>query len=669
MKILLSAFLCITLPIAAISQKAPIKFGEIPLGDLEMVTYDKDSSAEAVVLADYGVSSLKYTPSEGFSLVFDRVIRVKILTKEGLDWATFSVPLYHSGTNDEKMWALKAITYNLENKKIVESKLKSDAVFKEKVNDNVNQMKFTLPNVRAGSVLDVSYTVSSDFIFNFQDWEFQRTIPTRWSEYRAQIPEYFSYQRFTQGYIGLTINETKQVAGSLMITKPGANYDGNSQNNTNRLDFTQHNHRWAMQDVPAFKIEPYMTCPRDYISKINFELAFEKFPNQPIKLYMGTWQDINKLYVDSEHFGQEITGNSFLRKITEELTAKLSTPEQKIAAINSYVRNNIQWNGESRKYTEDSFKKILEVRKGSSAEINLLMASMLEKAGLDVSAVLISTRDHGFVRESIPVSTQFNYVLCQVKAGEKTFLLDATDQFLSTGALPERCLNGMGFVVSPKGFSWVSLVSTQKSKSLYDANLTLNAEGELKGKLKLDRSGYFAQNGRKNYVLKGEGDYIKEIIGNRPWIVAKSEFINAKETSEAFKEIHDVTISDHVTAAESILYINPFVAMQVKENPFKAETRIYPVDFGSPEEMLYMCKITIPDGYAVDELPQSKLLKLPENAAKYTYNMTQTGNTVALTSHLQINNSLFLQDDYPNLREFYNQIVAKQSEQIVLKKK
>ncbi|MEJ7643109.1 MAG: transglutaminase domain-containing protein [Chryseolinea sp.] len=666
MKILITSFLIVTSTFA-LAQKDPIKFGEVPLQDLEMVKYDKDSSAEAVVLADYGVSSLKYTPSDGFSLVFNRIIRLKVLTKEGLDWATFTVPLYHDGADDEKLGSLKAVTYNLENKKIVESKLRSDAVFKEKVNDNVNQMKFTLPNVRAGSVLEVSYRVTSDFFFNFQDWEFQRSIPTRWSEYRAEIPEFYFYQRFTQGYVGLTINESKQVQNSLTATS-GAHYSGSSANN-NRIDFIQNNYRWAIQDVPAFKIEPYMTCSQDYISKINFELAYEKFPNQLVKSYMGTWADINKLYDENDHFGKEITGNGYLKKLTEEITKGLTTPDQKINAINNYVRNNIEWNGTSRKYTDESLKKVLEGRKGSSSEINLLMASLLEKAGIDVSPVLISTRDHGFLRESVPVSSQFNYVLCMAKAGDKTFLLDATDKFLTTGALPERCLNGMGFVVSPKGFSWIPLTSNQKSRTLYNADLSLNADGELKGKIKVDQSGYFAQSGRKNYVAKGESDYIKQLIGNRPWVVAKSEFINAKVITESFQEIHDIVINDHVTYTDAVIYFNPFVALQLKENPFKTETRQYPVDFGSPEEVLYMCKIIIPDGYGVDELPQSKLLKLPANAAKYTYNMTQSGNTVTLTSHLQINNSLFSQDEYPNLREFYNQVVAKQAEQIVLKKK
>jgi hypothetical protein len=42
---------------------------------------------------------------------------------------------------------------------------------------------------------------------------------------------------------------------------------------------------------------------------------------------------------------------------------------------------------------------------------------------------------------------------------------------------------------------------------------------------------------------------------------------------------------------------------------------------------------------------------------------------INITSHLQINKSLFIQDEYPHLREFYTRVVAKQTEQIVLKKK
>lgn len=96
---------------------------------------------------------------------------------------------------------------------------------------------------------------------------------------------------------------------------------------------------------------------------------------------------------------------------------------------------------------------------------------------------------------------------------------------------------------------------------------------------------------------------------------------------------------------------------------------MYPVDYGSLKERIYMCKIAIPEGYVIDEMPPNKVISLPGGAAKYTYSVTQVGNKISILSNFQINRNIFIQTDYPNLREFYNQVVAKQAEQIVLKKK
>ena len=96
---------------------------------------------------------------------------------------------------------------------------------------------------------------------------------------------------------------------------------------------------------------------------------------------------------------------------------------------------------------------------------------------------------------------------------------------------------------------------------------------------------------------------------------------------------------------------------------------MYPVDYGKPIEKTYIGKFTIPDGYELDELPTNKILMMPGNSAKFLYSAVVTGNVVSIVRTLSINKSLFLQAEYANLREFYNQVVAKQSEQIVLRKK
>ena len=668
--ILPGLLLCLTVT-CTLAQKSPFKFGIIPLEDRKMTVYEKDSTAAAVVLVDLGESSINYDQVNGFTLNFERLTRIKILRKEGFKWADFEIPLYHEGSNDEKLSGLKAVTYNLENGKIVEYKAKSDGFFKEKYSENIDIIKIALPNVKEGSIVEITYKVNSDFLLNFQDWEFQSTIPTVHSEYRALVPEFFNYDKYLQGYLSLSVVENKSVPGSIMITSKDrlGSRAMNTVFTTDKLDFKQNNSRWVAKDVPAFKPEPFITTHKDYISKINFELAYIKYPNEPIKPILGSWEEINRKYLESDNFGKEITGNSFLKKTVDEITEGLDKDEQKLNAISNYVKQTISWDGSNQKSVENSLKKVLDNKRGNSAEINLLLASMIEKAGIVVHPVLISTRDHGFVRETTPVTTQFNYVISLAEVDGKQILLDATDKFLPMGIIPERCLNGNGLLISKTGYRWIKLMTPIRTKAFLSADLICEPDGMIKGQVSLDRTGYSACTGRKSYFSKPENDYVKEFVGSHPWEIRRSEFKNTKELNESFKEIYEMVINDHATVAGETIYLNPFITMREIENPFKIESREYPVDFGSPYEKLYLSKIAVPAGYVVDELPKAQIFLLPENAAKYAFSATVSGQVISITSHFQINKSLFLQEEYPHLREFYSRVVAKQAEQIVLKKR
>ncbi len=660
------------LPLTCFSQKPPVKVGDIPMEDMKMTVYSKDTSAAAVILADYGDSKISYNQTTGFSLTFERITRIKILKKEGYEWANFEIPLYiGSQGKDEYYTKLKGYTYNLEGGKIVETKMKNDAVFKEQTNENWKRVKFTLPNVKVGSIVEVSYEVSSPFWVNFHDWEFQSTIPTRLSEYRAKVPEYFTYQKYMQGYISLNVNETNNVLRSFTITSSERSEGRATQTtfSSDKIDYMEAQSRWAAYDVPAFKEEPYMSTYRDFISKINFELASVQMPGRPVDPVMGTWESINKNLLEDEQFGIVVSRSNFLNKKVEELTAGVTDPAQKIAAIYSYVKENVGWDGTYRKYTDGNFRRVLDEKKGSSSEINLLLTSMLQKADLVADPVLISTRDNGMVREHVPVSTQFNYVIASVKVGDKTILLDATDRSLPMNVLPERCLNGTGFVISKTNNRWISLAPNFKSRSGTSIDLTMDAEGVLAGKITLTYDGYEAQEERAEYNDLGEKEYLKTLAETESWEIKNSQIENISKISEPVKEIHEVSLENYAQNIGGVIYINPILRSRWETNPFKLEKREYPVDFKSPFEEMLTGKIVVPEGFIVEELPKPKVLMLPNNAGRYTHSVSLNGNTIAITSLLSINKSMFTQDEYEGLREFFNQVVAKQAEQIVLKKK
>jgi hypothetical protein len=656
----------------ATAQKQP-KFGDIPIEDLTMTSYPADTSAAAVILSDYGTSTIEYSQSQGFKLRFQRTKRIKILQKSGLDWANQVVYLYRDGGEDEKIGGVKGSTYNLVNGKVEETELSKQNIFKEHRDENTDIVKVTFPNVREGSVVEFSYNVVSDFLFNFQDWDFQTTIPTRWSEYKANIPEYFHYDRYMQGYVVLHVNETNQTSRTINLTevsRPSGGFRSGGtggQISNNEVRYQEYSYRWVAKDVPAFRIEPYMTTHRDFISQINFELNEIRFPNQPVQTMMGSWEGINKKYY--EHLGSEINGNGHLKDLIAVAIGGASSNEEKIASIVTYVKANVNWDGSFRKFLDKGMKKVLDEKSGSSSEVNVLLGSMLEKAGFQVAPVLISTRDHGMIREHVPNSSQFNYVVCLVTVDGKQYLLDATEKFLPGNFLPQRCLNGNGLVLGKEGYQWINLETKMRSRVVASAEFELSPEMTLTGKVKFDNSGYAALNKRKQYFSKGQDDYVKDVLSARSsWDVQKAEIENAEQLANNFVEHVVVTVTENVTSAGDVVYIDPFVCSGYKTNPFKLEKREYPVNYGNPEEDVLTFKLTIPQGFGLEEKPENKVLSLPQNAGRFLYSVSVTGNVVQITSMVTINKSTFVGDEYPALREFYNQIVAKQAEQIVLKK-
>jgi len=96
--------------------------------------------------------------------------------------------------------------------------------------------------------------------------------------------------------------------------------------------------------------------------------------------------------------------------------------------------------------------------------------------------------------------------------------------------------------------------------------------------------------------------------------------------------------------------------------------REYPVDFGVQSTESYNCQLTVPEGYKVEELPKSMSLLLENKGGQFQYQVTQVDNKVLLSLRILINKAFFLPSEYQSLKSFYNSIINKESEQIILKK-
>jgi hypothetical protein len=172
--------------------KANLKFGEISAADFNLPNTEIiDSNTNAVIIADIGSTTFIGNKKGWFTLVFKRSTRIKILNEKAFRVATVHIPLYSKDDNQEKLEDVKAATYNLENGKVVSTKLGKNDLFQEKLDKNHFDNKFTMPAIADRSL---SIVIPSIQIFYFPTGHgFQHVnYPCLWSEFGTVIQLFFS---------------------------------------------------------------------------------------------------------------------------------------------------------------------------------------------------------------------------------------------------------------------------------------------------------------------------------------------------------------------------------------------------------------------------------------------------------------------------------------------
>ena len=294
-------------------EKANVKFGDVTEKDFAKKVYSIDSNASAVVIADIGSSKIEGNSKGWFSLVFKHYKRVHILNKNGYDIANVSEELYTNGSDEEQLEKLKAVTYNLENGKVVETKLDVKAnVFKDNISKNWVVKKFTFPNVKEGSIIEFEYTKTSDFLENLEPWEFQSAYPRLWSEYNLSLPDFFGYVFITQGYKAYDIKDRKERKG--IVSESFDSHTGPGLR-LYTLESNVADYRWVMKNVPALKEESYTSTINNHIAKIEFQLSEYREP-LVYRNIMGSWPKLTEDLMKAEFFGQQLTrDNGWLKDI------------------------------------------------------------------------------------------------------------------------------------------------------------------------------------------------------------------------------------------------------------------------------------------------------------------------------------------------------------------
>jgi hypothetical protein len=628
------------------------KFGKVSKEEIEEKFYPLDSTADAAYLNKYERRYYDFNGSDGITLVTEIVERIKIYNKEGFKYATKSIAYYDPDSREgDRLGSIKAYTYFLDGENVEKVKLDKDNIFKERVNSVFSRKKITMPNVKEGVVIEIKYTNRSKYYTSIDDIDFQYAIPVKNFYCQLEIPEIFGFNKRSKGYYMIPMQQSSKI----------------SQIQDLNIDVF----KFEDKNIPALNDkEPFVYSYNDYRGGIEFELTSidEIQFGGRFRSFSTSWSKVTEQIYKSSNFGGELKkGNVFKDNLTTVI-GEASSDAEKTFLIFNHIKNKIKWNGNYGKYTQKGLKKAYQESVGNVADINLALVAMLREAGINANPVLVSTKSNG--TPIFPTIKGFNYVICMVDFPDnKYMLLDATEPYSAPNLLPVRDLNWKGRKILKNGSStFVNLTSNKYDTEDNIVNVKITDDMIVEGIMRTKLTSLGALSYRnKNNGAKEEG-IINKLEEKRQIEIEDFKVINSENLSKPIVRNISFSSEDIVEEINGKIYIEPLLFLAHHENPFKKEERTYPIDYVTKKKYNNSVSIQIPEGYKVAQLPAPIAIGLPDKLGVFKYQISQRGNLISTRCVLQINQSLVVPAYYPYLKGFYNEMVKKESEKIVLER-
>lgn len=603
-----------------------------PTAEDFVAAYDSFPGAEAVILGEWGDLVAE---RDGIRLKY--TVRIHVLNESGREYAEYET----SFNRRNGAFKLKnAISYNLTESGEVEiSELSKDDIFKERVTGDAMSIKFTIPDVRVGSIITYNYERKTGSPYSFV-WRYQSSIPAIQSTVLFTSDPELNY---TNVALGALAHKMESLGGQ----------------------------NFRMSWLPAKKDEPYIPNEGNYEPRIRFQLSYYYDPAQLKNVeVIRTWNSFGKTFLELEFVSHPGRRARTIREMARNICRDTSDPEQQARAIYRFLQENMEWDREYDLIPTKEPIDVLEEKSGTSADINNLMFHMMSEMGIDCSHAAIGTRNHSIMIPAFTILSQFNTMLVYCTFGDKQYALDATDPLRPFELAPISTLNRIILVVAENNTRWEEMPINKVSTQMVSGFLKVDSSGYLTGKSKLSHTGYLALIGKKLIEEEGMEAFWEWRMdeGFDPDNIASHKVLGLTDPDSALTVTLAFDYPNFAMTAGEYMYIQPIIVDKILENPFKDSVRIYPIDFSYPVKSIYRVSYVVPEGYAFEEGPTNSQVVLPQKELSFTYMAEDAGFSYNVMNEFAMQKTFYQAEDNGMLRTIYDEIISRHGQQIVLKK-
>lgn len=626
------------------AQEPDYRFGKVSEEELRMERYDRDPDAEAVIL--YEELRTYFLIGNQFTRMTDYFIRIKVLKAEGKEYADINLPYVFQRENYAN---LDAVAYNLVDGKIVKTPLKKQYLFREEVGDEQWMLKFSIPEVREGTVIEYRYRMNSDFVTYIPSVVVQHDIPTVRMKATVEIPEYLRFNVNTKGYLSINMRENT-IAGRIAGTDVPYNV----------REITTEG-----RDIPALKKEPFVWNRNEFRSMIDFELSQIAMPFSDVQNFSLTWKDVNEALAETDFNSNIRMGNPF-KEETAAIVARNLAPRQTLHELLRLVQSHMKWDGKYR-LMSSSPRNAADKGTGNSAEINSVLMAAVKDAGFDVVPLLLNPRSRGRLPLAHPSFDGISTFILRVTLDDGKFAyLDGTDPDSDVDLLPTDLLVDRARIYGVSGdVGWCDLSRLAPGNTHINMTLGFDPELSVHGRITERYTNVPALRCSSAYGdARSEEEYV-EALEEEHHIRIDSLTINGLRSAHLTQEF---TMTREPETAGDFIYLNATIIPFLTENPFKSPERKYPVEFDNPASYTMQGVLRLPEGYVVEELPRAARFNAFDGDITCFYMAQATNGVIQFNMRFNQKRLIFLPEEYADLQAFYGAVVNMCNGKIVLRK-
>ncbi len=413
------------------------------------------------------------------------------------------------------------------------------------------------------------------------------------------------------------------------------------------------------KDIP--QIMPETNMPD--VVEINPTLMFSTF---------GSWQEIYdwwwKLAQD------KIKADVSIKNKVKELIRNENSDEERARAIYNFCAQNIRYvaveYGQAG-YEPHDARDIFKNKYGDCKDQAILLVTMLRQAGLTAWPVLIPTSNCYNLNEDFP-SMVFDHCIAAISLNGEIIFLDPTAETCSFGDLPAGDQDRKVLVIQEAGYKMQKTPFYPASHNLIKQNLKvkINDDETMSAQRSIFSHGVYDQ-AQRFWMLYTPPELIRESLKEKiqaisigatllSYSIKNLENLNTPIIlNYSFRGIEYFTIAGKTRIMPQLTNLDTSLVAKDK--------RRYPIEFPVLDTKEAFFEIELPETLAVKYMPPSITEENPW--LKFTAKYKQNSNKIYFTQKVELKNNIISRDDYLKFKSFYEKLVQRIKQRVILEKK